>query len=684
LVALASGELVGQAAASEARQVAPVGEVGLAPVTAAEVVPAVVGEPRDVSAPPATGAVRVGQRALPVWGAYDVVVVGGGTAGAPAGIGAARAGARTLVVEYLDELGGVGTAGLIGSYWYGRREGFTREIEDAIGGSGRWPTGRGGWNVLQKAEWLRRELLKAGAELWFGAFGCGALLDQGKVSGVVVATPAGRGVVLAKTVVDATGNADIADCAGAETQFGVAAGGVLAVQLAGYPHRNLGDNVNNTCFALVDDTSVVDVWHLTTWMRAQMAKDAPYDARQLLDTRERRRIVADYTLTTPDILTGRRFADTISHHKSNFDASAFPTSPLLLVKDMKGPAFEVDLPYRCLLPKGLDGLLVTGLGAGAERDAMTLIRMQADVQNQGYAAGLAAAMAAAIGGHPRQVDRRGLQARLVAQGVLAERVLTDTDVPPSDAALARAVAEVGAMSRAVRQQRTVEDRTIFPLAMLMAHGERARPLLRQAYAAAAEPGPKLTYAQILGVLGDATGADTLAVAVAGAATWDQGYGWTSHRESDNTFSELDRLVIALGWSGARAALPVLVAKLGQLAPDDSLSHFVALALALHRHDRPASAAADLARLLATPGFAGHALLAPVAPPGGQLAPRANAGTDPRTALNTACRELLVAGMLVHCGDQEGRGQAVLETYARGVYGHFARYARHLLPRSIAR
>ena len=112
--------------------------------------------------------------ALPVLGQYDVVVVGGGTSGAPAGIASAKSGARTLVIEYLYELGGVGTVGLIAEYWYGRRKGYTEYVDQQVN------PGKPSWKAAAKAEWLRRELVRSGADVWLGTFGCGALTEAGK------------------------------------------------------------------------------------------------------------------------------------------------------------------------------------------------------------------------------------------------------------------------------------------------------------------------------------------------------------------------------------------------------------------------------------------------------------------------------------------------------------------------
>jgi len=671
------GERIGRAAARTAAQFPSLDSAALPETDVEGGISLAVGENLGGIRSNELGTIRSGRRALPVLGRYDVVVVGGGTSGAPAGIAAAKRGAKTLIIEYLHELGGVGTVGLIGAYWYGLRRGYTGYVDEQVN------PGSNKWNAVEKAEWLRQELRRSGADVWFGTLGCGALADDGRVRGVVVATPQGRGAVLAATVIDATGNADIAACAGAPTQYSISEMGSLNVQIAGFPERPLRRSYVNTCYTMVDDTDVLDVWHLMAWRRTALSKKSAFDVGQLVDSRDRRRVVGDYVLTVQDILNQRTFPDTISQHFSNFDAAAFPDSTLLLITNAKGPRFRTDVPYRCLLPRGLDGVLVVGLGCSAERDAMTLIRMQADMQNQGYAAGVAAAAAAKLGGRTRRIDVRAVQEQLVSEGVLDQRVQTDGDsYPMSPEAIRKAVGACG-------DDHLDQGQALSALAVIMAHPGKAIPLLKTRYQDAPAGSRKRKYAQILAILGDPTGAATLIAAVDTYDGWDEGVTLTSQRKTGNTFSDLDRLVIALGYSRAPKALTPLIAKLEQLEPDSELPHYKAISLALRRYQPSDSAAKPLTRMLRQPGFAGHATVAAVARKDDRKG-RQVAGVADRlvttsgnksandTNLNKAYKEIIIAAMLYRCGDRDGTAEAILKQYARDIHGHFARYARWTL------
>ncbi|MCH2209556.1 MAG: FAD-dependent oxidoreductase, partial [Lentisphaerales bacterium] len=428
---------------------------------------------------------------LPVLGRWDVVVVGAGTSGAPAALGAARAGAKTLAIEYMDELGGVGTAGMISTYWYGFRFGYTAEVDKALGT-------KESWNQIQKSEWLRQQILKSGAELWFASYGCGVVMKDNKVSGVIVATPFGRGVVLADVIVDGTGNSDIAAAANASTHYSISKHGDLSVQISNYAVRKLGAGTHNPARYMLNDKDIFDRWHLKLAARQEAYKAAKvYDMGQLIPSRDRRRIVGEYTLTTEDILTKRTFPDTISHHKSNFDAGAHPDTEMFLIKDMKGPVFTCDMPYRSVIPKGLEGLLVIGLGASADCDAMTLVRMQPDLQNQGYALGMAAAMAVmTTGGNVREIDIKSLQRDLVNNTCLEKRVLTDVDsFPLSQEKIKQAVEELHALTIDVHQKADYDD-THPALAVVISHSNQSISLLKEEYAKTSEPKAKLNFARI--------------------------------------------------------------------------------------------------------------------------------------------------------------------------------------------
>ncbi|MDP2895471.1 MAG: FAD-dependent oxidoreductase [bacterium] len=591
-------------------------------------------------------AIHQDARPIPVLGTCDAVVVGGGTSGAAAGIAAARQGAKTLVVEYLHELGGVGTLGAISKYYWGNRVGFTKEV-----------AGGESWRIEEKAEWWRTTLCKAGAEIWFGTLGCGALVKDNRVIGAVVATPQGRGVILAKIVIDATGNADIAASAGAECLYTDASD--IAVQGAGLPPRELGASYTNTDFTIVDETDIVDITNVFVYAKTKYTPTS-FDMGKLIDTRERRRIVGDFTVNILDQLIKRTYPDTIVQSHTNYDTHGYTIHPYFALSHPE-PLYPY-MPYRCLLPKGLDGIIVTGLGVSAHRDAIPFIRMQPDIQNQGYAAGVAAAMAGRADVGTREINVRVLQKHLVEIGNLPESVLTDEDSYPMPT---EKIEE--AVESAKDNYRGVE--------VILAHPGQGGVLLREAYAKVQSPQDKLTYAHILGIMGDDAGLDILIAAVEAVPEWDKGWNFKSQGQFGSNMSRLDSLILALGRTGNRRATPAILEKVKLLDADKDFSHHRAVALALESLADPA-AARVLAELLAKPNMSGRAIQSVE-----QAKRRHTESPDGLNALQPrreSLREIMLARALFRCGDKDDIGRKILTEYEKDLRGHFARHAQAVL------
>lgn len=611
--------------------------------------------------------VAIDPRRIPRLGRYDVAVIGGGTGGAGAGIAAARAGARTVVCEAMPALGGVGTLGQISRYWYGNLVGFTREIDASVARvEGVEKLDRPEWSPVAKAQWYLDELTRGGGEAWLGAAACGVWMEGDRVRGVIIAGPHGFGLLEAAASVDATGCCDLAAAAGAPTKAVDAEH--VAVQGVGLASVEPGAPYHNTDHSFSDDTDPVDA---TAFLVSSKVKfHDGFDLGQLVDSRERRQIHGEVTLGPADMLCDRRFPDSICLSSSNFDTHGFTIHPLFVVKPPTKERLWVYVPYRCLLPRGVEGLLVTGLGVSAHRDALPVIRMQGDVQNQGYAAGRAAAMAARAGVSLRGIDIKALQKHLVEIGNLRPEVLTDRDTfPVDDATLARAVSE-GWDTHA-------------GLAVCFDHADRARPLLRDAFDRAADPQARQRYALVLALMGDAHGAAVLRDALRGRP-WDAGWNYRGMGQFGMSNSEMDAIVMALGACGDVQAWPVVLEKIDALgrAADPEFSHCRAVVEAcehLHRAQPHAGAAPALAALLRRPGMAGHDQTT-LARQQAQLTPH----SCEVLTRNRSLRELHLARGLFRCGDvEDDLGRATLERYARDLRGHYARHASAVLARSGA-
>jgi hypothetical protein len=135
----------------------------------------------------------------------------------------------------------------------------------------------------------------------------------------------------------------------------------------------------------------------------------------MLGVRESRRIVGDYVLTEEDYLGQARFADAVAKNAYPIDVHSTSAKGGLIMKHLP-PGCYHEIPYRCMLPVGVERLLVAGRCVSATFVAQAAIRIQQNCRALGEAAGLAAAMCARDGVTPREIDTDELRRLLKGQG----------------------------------------------------------------------------------------------------------------------------------------------------------------------------------------------------------------------------------------------------------------------------
>jgi hypothetical protein len=454
----------------------------------------------------------IGEQHVPLLREVDVLVVGGGTAGAVAAIAAAREGVSALVVEQQGFLGGTQTGALVTPMMPNQSDGMPlnagidREINDRLISdleSGVWKDGNRGWfNPEHLKLLLERMSREAGAELLYYTLVEDAVVEAGVLRGVVVASKAGRGFIRAARTVDASGDADVAARAGVPVESGDPATGVnqpfsvrfhlgnvdlgrLAGFLSSLGRHDVMDQAEGTSVPLIHtamvwgkgwtlepvfrravaegvlhesdgvyfqvfsmagrpgelafncprigaDTDGTDPFHLTRAQtkgreivqryvsfcrgylpgceRAYLVMTAP-----MVGVRESRRIRGEYRLTVEDVLGGRKFDDAVCRNNYPLDIHRDEKDDRPgLVKLPPGAYHEV--PYRCLVPLGVENLLVAGRCLSASFEAQSSVRIQSNCRAMGQAAGLASALSLKRGIPPRALDGAELRAELRAQG----------------------------------------------------------------------------------------------------------------------------------------------------------------------------------------------------------------------------------------------------------------------------
>jgi hypothetical protein len=431
-------------------------------------------------------------RQIPLYGEYEVAVLGGGPAGIAAAVAAARAGRRTLLIERYGFLGGMGTAAGVTNFC-GLHANVHGEMHRVVQGIASELLARidrlGGLNaphlILGKilAQAYDTPAYKIAAddllqghkvELLFHALGAGVVMhDETRINALMVETKAGRQAIAAKIFIDCSGDGDLAAWAGAAFEVGDNAGSMLypsmMFRLNGIDPEKAGEawrtipalmeqaeakgthhfprkaaivrpqksqiewRVNFTQLARADGTAIngLEPDDLTrgeidgrrqavnafNFLRTVPGFEKSYivDLPPQLGIRETRRVIGGYVLSGDDVLGCASFDDSIGvngwpmeQHVAGDVIFKFPPIP-------ESRGFN-ELPYRMLVPEGIDNLLVAGRCASMTHDGQSAARVSGACFAMGEAAGTAAALA--LGGNtiPREIAVEKLQRQLKQQG----------------------------------------------------------------------------------------------------------------------------------------------------------------------------------------------------------------------------------------------------------------------------
>ncbi len=425
-------------------------------------------------------------RSIPIAAEVDVLVCGAGPAGIGAALGAARAGCpNVLLLETGNAVGGVSTTGMM-SHWTGSTESpLMEEICRLQSTSPLLPdTEIGKADHFISHEALKNAYLRlldeAGVHVRLYTQVADAIVEGGRVRGVVAESKSGREAFLAKAVVDATGDGDVAARAGAafdmgregdgvcqpvtlmfrlggvdtarciapgsfETTVEVPAGEIQSLGRANLPfpaghvllyRQHLPGEmcVNMTNVTNVDGTDAAALSRAELVCRRQMEAIVTFLRRYApgyehcyvvasasqIGVRETRHFRTLHTMTEEDIVEARHFDDWIAtRNHFNFD-----------IHNTKGAGLDANgaqkhfrakgkytIPYRSCVPETLDGLLLAGRSIGGTHKAHSNFRVMPICLNVGQGVGIAAAIASARGIAPRDVPAADIQAELRRQGI---------------------------------------------------------------------------------------------------------------------------------------------------------------------------------------------------------------------------------------------------------------------------
>jgi len=391
-------------------------------------------------------------RQIQVLANTDVLVIGGGPAGTAAAIAASRAGAETYLVERYNHLGGLWTGGLVLpllSTHAVDKEKNKKQVIHGIGGEMAKRLKDLGMTLDEEnpvidpeaAKYVLDEMIRAaGVKMLYHSWGTNVIMEGNTIKGVFIESKSERMAILAKIVIDCTGDGDILNLAGEsfdmmKYHIGLVhrLGNIDRIDRnkPGYKKMFVGQptpikSVNWVNMHGLNDQDGTDVLTLTQlqmdyrkeiWESVQKIRQTPghedvflLDTASQLGVRMSRILEGEYKLTLEDTMTYKSFDDVIGI--SGAWTSMFYKGKRIPKADR--PMWQI--PYRSLLPRKTENLLVAGRCFCFERELVEDTRVIGTCLITGHGAGAAAALAAKQRETVKNIDMTKLKQLLKEQG----------------------------------------------------------------------------------------------------------------------------------------------------------------------------------------------------------------------------------------------------------------------------
>jgi len=405
---------------------------------------------------------------------WDIIVVGGGPGGIPASVAAARNGARVLLVERYGFLGGMATSALVHPFMkYKAGEtvltrGLFEEFVNRLIANQAMLADRQHFDSEPMKWLLDRFVLDSQVDLLLHTQAVGVLRERKKIKAVRIFHKGGFEDISAEIFIDSTGDGDLAAWSGAIVEIGREGDHQCQPMTLNFRMANVDINAMPTgseINRLFDEAkargevtnprenvlkfltvhpdvihfnttrvigkSVLDGWEFTEAEiegRRQVTEMVGFLKKYVkgfensylmqmgtqIGVRESRRVIGKYVLTADDVLSARHFNDGIACASYPIDIHN-PTGTGTDIRQLKEGTYYT-IPYRCLLPVGVDNLLIASRCISATHEAHSSLRIMPVVWSIGEAAGTAASLCLKSQITPTELEAAQLRQKLLQQG----------------------------------------------------------------------------------------------------------------------------------------------------------------------------------------------------------------------------------------------------------------------------